>query len=78
MFSPRPGAPPSAIGRLFFAAHEVQDFRGLDFRGLDFCVVRDGYTVTALPFSGTTTAVGCPAISAMNLSAVASMIGNEP
>ena len=36
------------------------------------------YTLTGLPFSGTTTAVACPFISATNLSAFGSMIGNEP
>jgi hypothetical protein len=36
------------------------------------------YRTTALPFSGTTTVVACPFISARNLSALGSMIGNEP
>jgi hypothetical protein len=36
------------------------------------------YRSTALPFSGTTTVVACPFISARNLSALGSMIGNEP
>ena len=36
------------------------------------------YTLTGLPFSGTTTAVACPFISATNLSAFGSMIGTEP
>ena len=36
------------------------------------------YTVTGLPFSGTTTVVPWPFISAMNLSAVRSIMGNEP
>jgi len=39
---------------------------------------RGSYTVTVLPFSGTTTVVACPLISATNLSALGSMIGNEP
>ena len=41
-------------------------------------IARSSYTVTALPFSGTTTVVACPFISATNLSAFGSMIGNEP
>ena len=36
------------------------------------------YTVTGLPFSGTTTLVLWPFISAMNLSALGSMMGNVP
>src|SRR5262245_1314142 len=38
----------------------------------------DDYTVNGLPFSGAMTLVACPFISATNLSALASMIGNEP
>jgi hypothetical protein len=36
-----------------------------------------GCTVTGLPFSGTTTRVAWPFISATNLSAFGSMIGHE-
>ena len=37
-----------------------------------------GGATEALPFSATSTLVACPFICATNLSAVASMIGNEP
>jgi hypothetical protein len=36
------------------------------------------YTVTGLPFSGTTTVAPWPFVSAMNLSALGSMMGNVP
>jgi len=36
------------------------------------------HTATGLPLSGTITLVAWPPIAATNLSAVASMIGNEP
>lgn len=36
------------------------------------------YTLDGLPLSGTITLVACPFISATNLSAVGSMMGNDP
>src|SRR5262249_27305497 len=42
------------------------------------CAFLTAHTEMALPFSGTITLVACPCMAAMNFSAVASMIGNDP
>jgi hypothetical protein len=72
----RVGSRQAPAPRYTVMRYTVMRYTVMRYTVMRYTVMR--YTVTGLPFSGTTTLVGCPFISATNLSASGSIIGNEP